>query len=68
MPPSTKIRRGVGLLLLGVLGMTLGGALLAVLSDDVGQVVVVAFLLLVWVALFAAAAGLVLLLWGLLRG
>lgn len=74
MPPSTKIRRGVGLLLLAVLAWFAGGLLASGSDRFIGAADALAWIGLIVAALLllagfvSALAGLVLLLWGLLRG
>jgi hypothetical protein len=63
MPGSTKIKRGIGLLLVGVLGFVLSQVLIG--SD--AAVVMAAGVLLAFVTLGVALVGLGLLIWGLLR-
>lgn len=66
---SEKVKRGLGLLVVAVIGYLTVLALLQVPADNLaGQVVVIGGLLVAGVAMLGGAiAGLVLLAWGLLR-
>jgi hypothetical protein len=73
MPSSTKIKRGIGLLLLGVLAWAITWALVvaanaaATSANPIGWVALIAALALFLAALAFLCAGVALLLWGLLR-
>lgn len=74
MPTTTKVRRGIGLLLLGGILWLVAVAVSAVAdgafgpNDPVGWAVILLALAALVAGLGCALAGLVLLLWGLLRG